>query len=93
MSNYILPKLWAIELNKDNKNIINKWFNDGLGRIEYYNGYDDFMHYPNELTREGFKGGEHHFIRVKEGYELISFEQFQQYVLNVQPELEGYQIY
>lgn len=89
----MLPEKWAIERNKNNYKTLNEYFGKLYKRRyasngnymtdgDFHNG--DYMLFPkcnNKATK--------HF--VPEGYTLISFEIFKQFVLN-KPVLE-YEIY
>ena len=77
---FVLPEKWCVLRNASNARIINQWFidnNHGHPHINYsYVAIDNVRHGYNSFTS------------LPEGYTSITFEQFQQYVLNPQPVIE-----
>jgi hypothetical protein len=90
MNGYILPSRWCIKpSNSKEGDIIREWFKS---HREYSYGsetgyYWHFPHYADDGTKQFC------FTSAWKSYTIISFEQFQQYVLNIQPEQLNYQIY
>ena len=72
------PEKWAIELYPE----VKKWINDKF-KSSYYNQSfkSDVFHFPNWENEDGFLAGNHSYFRVKEGYTLITLEQFQKHLL------------
>lgn len=74
----MLPKKWCIKVTNENKKILGGWRTDGdLGDRNYNNLEQSFyLHTPME-ERNGYnKQG------ISFGYSEISFEEFEQYILN-----------
>ena len=74
----MLPAKWCIKVTNENKGILGEWRTDGeLGGRNYNNLEIPFyLHTPME-ERDGYnKQG------ITSGYSEISFEEFEQYVLN-----------
>jgi hypothetical protein len=75
-----LPEKWCILRNLENYNKINNWLNENIGSKKYY-GNDNFIHYPNNRTRDGFRFGHHLYENIQDGYKKITFEQFKKHIL------------
>lgn len=91
-----LPKKWFIRQEPHTYKIINDWLNAGCGRsgnASRYEAESSYIYYPNtryDKNKRLFDYGNHCFPgkRIESGdkYTEITFEQFEKYVLNKQPE-------
>jgi hypothetical protein len=74
----MLPDKWCIKVTNANKEILSKWRTDGdLGNRNYDNLEQPFyLHTPME-ERNGYNKE-----RITPGYLEITFQEFEQYVLN-----------
>lgn len=74
----MLPAKWCIKVTNANKEILSKWRTDGDLSDRNYNNLEIpfYLHTPME-ERDGYnKQG------ITSGYLEISFQEFEQYVLN-----------
>ena len=84
MSNFVLPEKWAVKRNASNYKVINAWANEqGMGEYVSDNG---FVH------SEGVEDSSAPLWdnRICEGFMIITFEQFEKYVVNPNKEIVGY---
>lgn len=76
--NYGIPEKWCIRRMSDNAKVLNKYFGNITGRryTDESNSYDgnfSYMHYPSTTKTV--------FSYICPGYQLISFDQFQNFVM------------
>lgn len=77
--NYTIPEKWCIRRMKDNAKVLNKYFAGITGRryTDESNSYDrnfSYMHYPSTTKTV--------YPYIGAGYKLISFDQFQKYIMS-----------
>lgn len=86
---FVLPEKWCLLVTKENKDILNEYIR--LNKSEY-------IHYTNSWeTEEGYyfysfgynDRTAHSSHRIEDGYSIITFDQFKQFVLKDKVEKEG----
>lgn len=84
MSNFVLPKKWAVRRNASNYKVINAWANEqNLGN---YVSDNEFIH-SEGVCDSSIPLWDN---RIYEGFIEITFEQFERYVVNHSKEIVGY---
>ena len=79
-----LPKKWFIIRNKKNHKVLNEYNNKKYNANNANNAYFDDA--ATMFSDKSFCGGNCSNKAILDGYQEITFEQFEKYVLNKQPE-------